>query len=101
MSDKIVRCISCDGYGWHEDDFTGDVEDCTWCNGTGYLYSDDNGVQRQIPHADYGKVADQLEQLERDRMREMGYTGEAKPPWEQNIRRGTKGGLHPDERDSS
>lgn len=95
---NIVRCLSCDGYGWHEDDFTGETEDCTWCGGTGYMYELADGTQQQIPDTDYGKVADQLEALEQQRMRELGYKGEAKPPWEQDIRRGTVGGIHPDDR---
>ncbi len=95
--DDIIRCISCDGYGWYEDDFTGEATDCTWCKGAGYVYTSADGTQRPIPHEDYGRIADALEQLERERMRELGYRGEAKPPWEQNIRRGTKGGQHPDE----
>ncbi len=97
---KIVRCISCEGYGWTTDDFTGETEDCAWCNRTGYVYQDADGTQRPIPDSDYAAVADQLEALEQQRLREIGYTGEAKPPWEQNIRRGTRGGQHPDDRES-
>lgn len=103
MTDKherIVRCPSCDGHGWAEDDFTGEREGCAWCDESGYMYENADGVQRQIPHADYGAVADELERLERDRMRELGYQGEAKPPWQQEVRRGTRGGQHPDERDT-
>jgi len=96
----IIRCMSCDGYGWHTDEFTGETEECDWCGGTGYVYQSADGVQTRIPAEDYGKVAAQLEQLEQERMHELGYTGEAKPPWEQDIRKGTKGGVHPDERDS-
>lgn len=96
---NIVRCISCDGYGWHTDEFTGEAADCTWCDGTGYLYEDANGVQQRIPAADYGKIAAQLEQLEQERLHEMGYTGKAKPPWEQSVRKGTRGGVHPNERE--
>lgn len=96
---NIIRCLSCDGYGWYDDDLTGETTDCTWCWGVGYVYEDENKVQKSIPGEDYGKVADQLEQLEQQRMRELGYKGEAKPPWEQDIRKGTRGGVHPDERD--
>lgn len=95
----LVRCPSCDGYGWHEDDFSGEVADCAWCGGVGYVYQQADGVQRRIPQADYAQVADELEALEKERMRELGYTGAAKPPWEQDVRRGTRGGVHPAERD--
>jgi hypothetical protein len=84
---QIVRCVSCDGYGWEIDDFTGDAVDCSWCNGTGYLYRDASGVDHRIPEADYGKVQAKLEQLEQTRMQEMGYSGTAKHPDEQPIRR--------------
>jgi len=97
---QIVRCLSCDGYGWQADDLTGQTDDCAWCGGAGYMYALENGVQQRIPTADYAAVADELERLEQERLREMGYTGQAKPPWEQDIRRGTRGGLPPDERDS-
>jgi hypothetical protein len=97
--DRIVRCVSCDGYGWTEDDFTGEAEDCEWCGRTGYVYEGDDGVQRPIPDADFEGVRAQLEALEQARLREMGYTGEAKYPWEQAVRKGTRGGLHPDERE--
>lgn len=85
---NIVRCPSCDGYGWISDEF-GDEEttDCDWCGGTGYIYRDEHGVDHAIPPADYGRVADQLEQLERERMREIGYTGEAKRMEDQEIRK--------------
>jgi hypothetical protein len=83
---EIVRCVSCNGYGWIEDEFSGETGDCDWCGGTGYVYRDDAGVDSMIPPADYGKVADTLEKLEIERMREIGYSGEAKKPWEQEIR---------------
>lgn len=83
----VVRCVSCDGYGWFEDDFTGETTDCDWCNGTGYVYRDEQGIDHKIPPADYGKVADSLEKLEAQRLREMGYTGEAKHPDNQDIRK--------------
>ncbi len=81
---QIVRCVSCDGYGWFEE-FDA-VSDCDWCGGAGYVYRDASNVDRKIPEDDYGKVADQLEKLETERMREMGYSGAAKKPWEQAIR---------------
>jgi len=84
--DKIVRCVSCDGYGWFEDDFTGETADCDWCDGVGYVYRDDQGVDRKIPESDYGKVADILENKEVERMRDLGYTGSAKHPDDQDIR---------------
>ncbi len=94
---NIVRCIACDGYGWDEDDFTGEVEDCTWCAGVGYTYRDDAQVDHKIPVADLKKaeVSAQLETLETERMREIGYTGNAKKPWQQDIRKGTTGGENP------
>ncbi|HLV34835.1 MAG TPA: hypothetical protein VKY59_06975 [Spirillospora sp.] len=81
---QIVRCVSCDGYGWFEED--GVTEDCDWCGGAGYVYRDARGVDHKIPEADYGKVADILEKLEAERLRELGYTGAAKKPWEQAAR---------------
>lgn len=88
MSDMdIVKCASCDGYGWTEDDFSGEVEDCDWCGGTGYVYRDENGIDHKIPDTDYGKVADQLEHLDQERLRELGYSGEAKHPSEQEVRK--------------
>lgn len=83
---QIVRCVSCEGYGWFEED-DGTSADCDWCGGAGYVYRDDSGVDHKIPEADYGRVADVLEQLEIERLREMGYTGQPKKPWEQAIRR--------------
>jgi hypothetical protein len=82
----IVRCISCDGYGWFEDDETFEAIDCTWCAGIGYVYRDADGVDHQIPQADYGKVSAKLERLEQDRMRDLGYTGTARHPDDQPIR---------------
>lgn len=83
---EIVRCASCEGYGWFEEDFTGAVVDCDWCGGTGYVYRDANGVDHKIPPEDYGRAADVLERLEEARLREMGYTGSARHPDEQAIR---------------
>lgn len=82
----IVRCVSCDGYGWFQDELDGEVADCDWCGGTGYVYRDQRGVDHKIPERDYGRVAAALERLEAERLREMGYTGQAKHPDEQEIR---------------
>lgn len=84
---EIVRCSSCDGYGWFEDEETFEAVDCDWCDGTGYIYRDDKGIDRKIPPADYGKVSATLERLEAERLREMGYSGSAKHPDDQAIRR--------------
>jgi len=96
---KIVRCISCDGYGWLEDDFTGEVEDCSWCAGVGYVYRDGKTDYR-IPPSDYEKCAAELERLEVERLREMGYQGSARKPWHQEIRKGTKLGQNPATKDT-
>ena len=87
MADSIVRCPSCDGYGWLTDDFTGESGDCDWCAGTGYVYRSPDATDRPIPPADYGRVAAQLESLEHDRLRDMGYSGSALHPDDQPIRR--------------
>jgi len=92
---QVVRCISCDGYGWAEDDFTGEVIDCDWCKGIGYVYRVDDGVERPIPPEDWERLTPTLERLEQERLREMGYQGEARKPWDQDIRRGTRGGQNP------
>ena len=47
----IVRCVSCEGFGWFEDDFSGEVEDCDWCRGVGYVYRDASGNDLSIPAA--------------------------------------------------
>jgi len=88
MSDdkQIVQCPSCDGYGWFEVDFDGTVADCEWCGGTGYVYRNADGLDQKIPESDYGRVADKLEGLEQQRLRKMGYTGQAKHPSQQAIR---------------
>ena len=93
---QIVRCPSCDGYGWYEDDFTGDVEDCDWCKGVGYVYRDGE-TDKPISTQDLRNptISAQLEALDNARMQEMGYTGSAKKPWEQDIRDGTEGGKNP------
>lgn len=83
----IVRCASCEGFGWFEDE-DGVTQDCDWCGGIGYTYHDENGLDRRIPPEDYETVSSRLEQLEIERLRAMGYTGEAKKPWEQKIRGG-------------
>ncbi len=84
--EQITRCPSCDGYGWLTDDFSGETGDCDWCGGTGYVYRSAAGIDRPIPSEEYGKVAAQLEALEQERLREMGYSGSAKHPDEQPIR---------------
>ncbi|RMG75670.1 MAG: hypothetical protein D6711_06050 [Chloroflexi bacterium] len=84
---ELVRCVSCDGYGWFEDETTAQAIDCDWCDGTGYVYRDAQGIDHKIPASDYGKVADQLEKLEAQRLHEMGYTGQAKHPKDQDIRK--------------
>lgn len=80
---RIMRCPSCDGYAWVEDD-DGSVVDCDWCDGVGYVYRDATDLDYRIPEADYGKVADELERLEIERLRELGYTGTAKKPWQRS-----------------
>lgn len=92
---KIVRCVSCDGFGWFEDDFTGEVEDCDWCDGVGYVYRADDKTDSPIPKADYQTVAEELEKLETERLRELGYQGQAKKPWQQEIRKGKTLGENP------
>ncbi|MBK8134990.1 MAG: hypothetical protein KA401_01165 [Anaerolineae bacterium] len=89
MNDPIVRCPSCDGYGWLTDEFSGATGDCDWCAGTGYVYRNERGVDRPIPPEDYGPVSAILEGLEHDRLREMGYSGSAIHPDEQEIRKRT------------
>lgn len=93
----IIRCISCDGYGWFDDPINEASEACDWCGGIGYVYRMDDGTDRQIPAVDLRKpaISEQLEALETERMREIGYTGRAKRPWEQDIRDGTQGGANP------
>lgn len=98
---EIVRCPSCDGYGWFDDDMMGDGgQECDWCGGIGYVYRAQDGTDAPIPRADYARLADELEALERERLREMGYQGEAKKPWEQDVRQGTRGGINPYEEDA-
>jgi hypothetical protein len=94
---KIVRCLSCEGYGWYEDEFTGETTDCDWCDGVGYVYRDAQNIDHKIPLEDLKQpdISAQLEMLEGERLREMGYRGEAKKPWQQDIRKGTQGGLNP------
>lgn len=102
MEHEVVRCISCAGYGWIEDDLFGaPASECDWCQGIGYVYRLSDGTDMPIASADYGKLADRLEQLEMERLRELGYQGQAKRPWEQDIRRGTQGGENPYERPKS
>lgn len=95
MAKQIIRCISCEGFGWFEDDFSGEVEECDWCKGVGYVYRDEDNKDSPIPPADFEAVHDELEQLETDRMRDMGYQGQAKKPWQQTIRKDTRLGQNP------
>ena len=83
---RIVRCPSCDGYGWIEDWHDGEQE-CDWCKGIGYVYRDQSSADRPIPVSDLPHLTATLEGLEIERLRELGYTGSAKKPWEQAIRR--------------
>jgi hypothetical protein len=94
---EIIRCPSCDGFAWVEDDFSGASEDCDWCGAIGYLYHDDKGLDHKISRDDLKKteISTKLESLEKARLREMGFTGEAKTPWEQDVRKGTQGGVNP------
>jgi hypothetical protein len=89
MNETILRCPSCEGYGWLEDD-DGNAQDCDWCGGVGYVYRDAAGPHRRIPDTDYPQVAETLERLETERLRELGYSGGAKKPWEQAVRKDTK-----------
>jgi hypothetical protein len=82
---QIIRCPSCDGYGWIDEDEQ--ALDCDWCAGVGYVYRDESGVDRRIPQADLPGLTDTLERLEQERMRDLGYTGSPKHPREQDIRR--------------
>lgn len=87
----LGRCPSCDGYGWLED--ADGTEECSWCAGAGYVYRDAQGIDRAIPASDYGAIAAQLEALEQERLRDLGYSGGAKKPWEQSIRLERNDGL--------
>ncbi len=99
---QIVRCVSCDGYGWLDDEEAG-ASDCDWCGGVGYVYRDGRGADQRIPASDFEALAETLEQLEIDRLREMGYSGSAKKPWQQAIRQERGDGLlrYGDKDDSS
>lgn len=94
---KIIRCPSCEGYGWVEDEFSGESEDCDWCDGIGYVYHDDKGLDHKISQDELKnpEISAKLEALETERLHEMGYSGEAKKPWQQDIRKGTQGGINP------
>lgn len=81
----IVRCASCDGYGWTSDLIEGD-QDCDWCGGVGYVYRTADGIDQRIPPADQETLSDRLEELEHERLREMGYSGTSKKPWQQAVR---------------
>jgi hypothetical protein len=86
---QIVRCAACDGYGWIDDEDERETE-CRWCGGIGYVYRDERGIDRRIPENEYEQHAEALERLELERLREIGYTGTAKKPWEQAIRQQRK-----------
>lgn len=76
---QLVRCPSCDGYGWFAEESTQDrAQDCSWCGGLGYVERDERGVDRPIPPNEYPKLAVALEQLDEERLRELGYSGVAK-----------------------
>lgn len=92
---SIARCVSCDGYGWFEGASAGESEDCDWCRGLGYVYRDAARGDSPIPKADFGKVAHELERLEAERLRELGYQGTARKPWQQKIRQDTALGKNP------
>ena len=81
---EIVRCVSCNGYGWLEEN--GTAEACDWCGGVGYVYRDAQMVDHHIPERDDTLIAGKLEELEAQRMRELGYTGQARHPDQQPIR---------------
>ncbi len=85
MTFEIVRCASCDGYGWFDEG--GLTEECDWCGGIGYVYRDLSGIDHRIPEEDYPKVSDTLERLEEERLHGLGYSGTAKHPDEQAARR--------------
>lgn len=90
----LTRCIACDGFGWQEADQFDPLDEqaahaaleCAWCGGVGYVYRTPEGYDQRIPPADLDRLTPELEALEAARLREMGYTGEAKKPWEQAIR---------------
>jgi len=90
----IIRCASCDGFGWFEDEYDGEGVDCDWCAGVGYVYRR-GGRDAAIPKADFEAVADALERLEHERLSELGYLGAAKKPWQQEIRKDTQLGRNP------
>lgn len=93
-SRTIVRCASCDGFGWFDGDWEDQAEDCDWCAGAGYVYRE-GGRDSVIPRADYAALAEELEALELERLRELGYQGAAKKPWQQRIRKDTQLGRNP------
>jgi hypothetical protein len=68
---KIVRCLSCEGYGWYEDEFTSETTDCDWCDGVGYVYRDAQNIDHKIPLEDLKQpdISAQLELLEGERLR--------------------------------
>lgn len=93
-SRSLARCASCDGFGWFDDGLGGDGEECDWCAGAGYVYREGER-DSVIPRADYADLAEELEALELERLRELGYQGQAKQPWQQRIRKDTQLGRNP------
>ncbi len=55
-------------------------KDCDWCGGLGYVYRDGRGLERPIPPNEYDRLAHQLEALDEERLRELGYRGKAQAP---------------------
>ncbi|MBL8133602.1 MAG: hypothetical protein JNL42_17195 [Anaerolineae bacterium] len=94
MAEIAARCAACDGYGWVEqdaDDAMGVAEgdagsECAWCGGIGYVLQDERGVSRRIPEDQLAAHSETLERLELERLRQIGYSGEARKPWQQQIR---------------
>ncbi len=91
---RIARCASCEGFGWFEAEETSESAECDWCAGAGYVYQL-AGRDAIIPKADYAAIAEELEALELQRLRELGYQGQAKKPWQQEIRKDTRLGSDP------
>lgn len=80
---EIIRCPSCEGYGWAEDALEGTAGECDWCAGIGYV-ARENDLDRALrpDEAEDPAIAARLEQLEAERLRGLGYTGQASKPWE-------------------
>jgi hypothetical protein len=93
---QIVRCVSCDGYGWVSD-FDSGEDECEWCSGIGYVYRTTDGVDQIISREQLPAVSEELERLELERLREIGYSGQSKKPWEQAVRQARGNLLNGDE----